>query len=141
MSKLTIERKNLIEAVNTLPDEMLIELANFVEYLRYKTVQHQPSVTPEPNFLLTISGIGNSGQVDISDSDEEILRNEISALSPADKFRLVQLVLAQLAQEELMEKTEVQQPVSFEPRSFFGVIHQPKQVIDEYLANIREGWL
>ena len=24
MSKLTIERKNLIEAVNTLPDEMLI---------------------------------------------------------------------------------------------------------------------
>jgi hypothetical protein len=80
MSKLTIERKNLIEAVNTLPDEMLIELANFVEYLRYKTVQHQPSVTPEPNFLLTIAGIGNSGQVDISDSDEEILRNEIDPI-------------------------------------------------------------
>jgi hypothetical protein len=41
MSSATGERQNLIEAVNALPDEVLIELAGFVEYLRYKTVQRQ----------------------------------------------------------------------------------------------------
>jgi Protein of unknown function (DUF2281) len=80
MSKTTIERQNLIEAVNTLPDEVLIELTSFVEYLRYKTVQHQNSKPPVQNFLLTVAGLGKSGQTDISDSDEEILRNEIDPL-------------------------------------------------------------
>ncbi|MCW6037013.1 DUF2281 domain-containing protein [Spirulina subsalsa FACHB-351] len=80
MSKPTVERQNLISAVNTLPDEMLNELASFIEYLRYKTVQHQPSAPPKQNFLLTVAGIGNSGQSDISDSDEEILRNEIDPI-------------------------------------------------------------
>ncbi len=77
MSKTTVERQNLIEAVNTLPDEVLIELTSFVEYLRYKTVQPQNAEPPVQNFLLTVAGLGNSGQTDISDSDEEILRNEI----------------------------------------------------------------
>jgi Apea-like HEPN len=74
MSKTTIERQNLIEAVNALPDEVLIELTSFVEYLRYKTVQPQNAEPPGQNFLLTIAGLGNSGQTDILDSDEKILR-------------------------------------------------------------------
>ncbi|MBO0348399.1 DUF2281 domain-containing protein [Phormidium pseudopriestleyi FRX01] len=41
MSNTTEQRENLIEAINTLPDEMLNELASFIEYLRYKTVQQQ----------------------------------------------------------------------------------------------------
>lgn len=62
----------------------------------------------------------------------------IAALSHADKFRLVQLLLAQLAQEN----GQSQQPVlSFDPRSFFGVTHQSKQSIDDYLEGTREGWL
>jgi len=65
----------------------------------------------------------------------------IAALSPADKFRLVQLVLAQLAQENGIAVEETQQPAaSFDPRTFFGVTHQPKQIIDDYLAITREGW-
>lgn len=62
----------------------------------------------------------------------------ISDLSHADKFQLVQLVLAQLAQQDIIQNG--QSSHTFEPRSFFGVTHQPKQVIDDYLINTREGW-
>ncbi|MDB9496028.1 DUF2281 domain-containing protein [Spirulina major CS-329] len=90
MSKTTVERQNLIEAVNALPDEVLIELANFVEYLQYKTVQQQPTNSPPQNFLLAIAGLGKSGQPDTSDHDEEILHNEIDTIhgwssKPGDK--------------------------------------------------------
>lgn len=81
MSKKTVERQNLIDAVNTLPDDALSELASFVDYLRYKTVQRQNSDPPKQDFLLTIAGLGNSGQSDISNSDEEILSNEIDPIS------------------------------------------------------------
>jgi hypothetical protein len=64
MAKTTIERQNLIEAVNALPDEVPIELASFVEYLRYKTVQHQNSEPPKQNFLLTVADLGKSGQAE-----------------------------------------------------------------------------
>ena len=77
MNGTTVERQKLIEAVSTLPDEFLLELANFLDYLRYKSTTRRE---PEPNassFLLAISGLGSSGQPDISERDEEILRNEI----------------------------------------------------------------
>jgi hypothetical protein len=80
MSNATEERQNLIEAVNALPDEALTELVSFVEYLRYKTLQPDRSNPPKQNFLLAVAGLGNSGQNDISDSDEEILRNEIDPI-------------------------------------------------------------
>lgn len=77
----------------------------------------------------------------MSTSIAELL-SSIAALSHADKFRLVQLVLAQLAQEDGIEAEAIQQPAApFEPRQFFGVTHQPKHVIDDYLASTREGWL
>ena len=77
----------------------------------------------------------------MSTSIAEILP-AIAALSHADKFRLVQLVLVQLAQEDSLEVAQVQQSTPpFDPRSYFGVAHQSKQVIDNYLTNIREGWL
>ncbi|KKI98712.1 hypothetical protein [Prochlorothrix hollandica] len=59
----------------------------------------------------------------------------IAALSDTDKLKLVQLVLAQLLQEDKIEETEAQQCTPpFNPRDFFGVTHQPKQVIDDFLA-------
>lgn len=65
----------------------------------------------------------------------------ITALSHADKFRLVQLVLAQLAQDNDVEVEEIQQSAApFDPQLFFGITHQPKQTIDDYLASTREGW-
>jgi Protein of unknown function (DUF2281) len=80
MSNATKERQNLIEAVNALPDEALTELVSFVEYLRYKTLQPENSKLPKQNFLLAVAGLGNSGRADTSDSDEEILRNEIDPI-------------------------------------------------------------
>jgi len=65
----------------------------------------------------------------------------IAVLSHADKFRLIQLVLVQLAQEDSIAVKETQQPTtSFNPRTFFGVTHQPKQIIDDYLVSTRAGW-
>ncbi|NJK61187.1 MAG: DUF2281 domain-containing protein [Oscillatoriales cyanobacterium SM2_1_8] len=80
MSSPTVERQNLIEAVKTLPDEALIELSNFVEYLRYKNSQLQSTEPPKQNFLLAVSALGKSDQSNISDSDEEILSNEIDPI-------------------------------------------------------------
>lgn len=80
MSKTTVERQNLIEAVNALPDDVLFELASFVDYLRYKTIQQQSADSPQQNFLLAIAGLGKSGQSDTSDHDEEILHNKIAGL-------------------------------------------------------------
>lgn len=80
MSKTTVERQNLIEAVNALPDDVLIELASFVEYLCYKTVRQQSTDLPQQNFLLAIAGLGKSGQPNTSDHDEEILHNEIDPI-------------------------------------------------------------
>ncbi len=81
MSDTTVERQNLIEVVNDLPDEVLVELANFLDYLRYKASQRPEIATSEQNFLLTVAGLGESGQQDISESDEEILQNEIDSIS------------------------------------------------------------
>lgn len=40
--------------------------------------------------------------------------------------------------EQMWEGIEVTEP--FEPRSFYGVTHESKDVIDDYLASLREGW-
>lgn len=80
MTKLTLERQNLIAALQTLPDEALTELASFVEYLRYKTLSPSPSEPTNQNFLLTIAGLGESGQSDVSDSTKEILSHEIDPI-------------------------------------------------------------
>lgn len=66
----------------------------------------------------------------------------ISRLSYADKIQLIQLVLAEIAQGNEGEGiSERRSDTSFNPRHFFGVSHQPRQVIDEYLESSREGWL
>ena len=80
MNRNTIERQKLIEIVSNLPDETLSELASFLDYLRYKTRQNQESENNAANFLLTVAGLGNSGQNDISERDEEILHSEIDTV-------------------------------------------------------------
>ncbi len=75
----------------------------------------------------------------MSTSITELLPS-ITALSHAEKFRLVQLVLAQLAQEEGIDDETKQPAQPFDPRLFYGVTHEPKDVIDDYLASLREGW-
>jgi hypothetical protein len=77
MDGTTVERQKLIEAVNTLPNEALPELAGFLGYLHYKSAQQKEPGSQASNFLMAIASLGNSGQPDISERDEEILRNEI----------------------------------------------------------------
>ncbi|MBH8573615.1 hypothetical protein I8752_11425 [Nostocaceae cyanobacterium CENA369] len=77
----TVERQKLIETVSTLPDEVLLELASFLDYLRYKSVHLKEPDKNASGFLLAVAGLGNSGQHDISERDEEILRNEIDPVS------------------------------------------------------------
>lgn len=78
MDGIIAERQKLIEAISTLPDEALLELASFLDYLRYKSVQQRESNNNATSFLLAVAGLGNSGQQDASERDEEILRNEIN---------------------------------------------------------------
>lgn len=63
----------------------------------------------------------------------------ITPLSQTEKFRLVQIVLRQLAEE----KDIASQPTlanDFDPRRYFGVAQHTRQAVDDYLASAREGW-
>lgn len=89
MERTTVERQKLIETVSTLPDEALFELASFLDYLSYKSLQRRTPTSNATNFLFAVAGLGSSGQSDISERDEEILRNEIDPvygwnLKPSD---------------------------------------------------------
>ncbi|WP_019499897.1 hypothetical protein [Pseudanabaena sp. PCC 6802] len=80
MDGIIVERQKLIEVVSTLPDEALLELASFLDYLRYKSILRRDYSNSASNFLVAIAGLGNSGQPDVSERDEEILRNEIDPI-------------------------------------------------------------
>jgi hypothetical protein len=69
----------------------------------------------------------------------EILPSVI-ALPHADKFRLVQLLLEQLAKEDGIALQPPPATRSFDPRQFFGVARSSRQEVDAYLAEMREGW-
>jgi hypothetical protein len=80
MDKSTLERQRLFEAVSALPEEALVELASFLDYLRYKSAQYREVNNQSASFLVAIAGLGNSSQQDVSEQDEEILRNEIDPI-------------------------------------------------------------
>ena len=65
----------------------------------------------------------------------------VSRLSHAEKFRLVQMMLQQLADEEGIGAT--QPPASnqnLDPRAFYGRGQSSREAIDAYLAASRAGW-
>jgi len=61
----------------------------------------------------------------------------VASLSHAEKFRLVQLVLRQLAEEEGISSDPID---DFDPRRYFGVAQHTRKAVDDYLATAREGW-
>nr|WP_199333830.1 hypothetical protein [Oculatella sp. FACHB-28] len=63
-----------------MPDEVLLGLASFLDYLRYKSVQPKNSDSNASNFLLAVAGLGASSQTDILERDEEILHNGIDPI-------------------------------------------------------------
>jgi len=74
MDTLTTDRQTLIEAINALPDEKLIELASFVEYLQYKSIKQKEVNNHGSSFLMSIAGLGASTETDISKQDEVFAR-------------------------------------------------------------------
>ena len=55
----------------------------------------------------------------------------VATLSHADKFRLVQIVLELLANEEGLSARQTPVPAeTFNPRIYYGVAHQSRQNID-----------
>jgi len=73
-------RAQLIESIRTLPEDSVAELSSFVSYLRYKADKEAPTKKSAKDFLLSISGIGESDETDISERDEEILTQEINPI-------------------------------------------------------------
>ena len=65
----------------------------------------------------------------------------VATLSHADKFRLVQILLEQLTREEGISARQTPAPAeTFNPRSYYGVAHQSRQMIDEYIASSRDQY-
>jgi hypothetical protein len=62
----------------------------------------------------------------------------VATLSHAEKFRLVQIVLRQLAEEEGIA-SQLPPVDGFDPRRYFGVAQHTRQAVDDYLASTREG--
>ena len=79
MNTPTLTRQQIIQVIDTLPEDSFSELMNFIGYLRYKSVG-QKSEKTKPNFLLSIAGLGTSTEQNISERDEEILAGEINPI-------------------------------------------------------------
>ena len=79
MSTFTKTQEQLIESIKTLPQASLIELSSFVNYLKFKEAESRPQMSGK-DFLLSIAGLGESGETDISERDEEILAQEVDPI-------------------------------------------------------------
>ncbi|GAX44526.1 hypothetical protein NIES4075_55450 [Tolypothrix sp. NIES-4075] len=79
MNTSTTKRQQIIELINTLPEESLSELISFVNYLRYKSTEKHPK-EPSVNFLLSVAGLGTSIEENVSERDEEILSSEVDPI-------------------------------------------------------------
>ena len=79
-----IERQKVVEAIEELPVDALVELSNFIEYLRYKSQLSVGLTKQKPSsnsaFFEAIAGLGDSGVGDISQRDEEILAAEVDPI-------------------------------------------------------------
>ncbi len=79
MNTLTPTRQQIIEIIDNLPESTFSELASFIGYLRYKSIETKAE-PPHNSFLLSIAGLGASTEKDISERDEEILASEVNPI-------------------------------------------------------------
>ena len=79
MNTLTPTRQQIIDIIDSLPEDAFSELASFVGYLRYKAVETK-TAQPHNSFLLSIAGLGVSNEKNISERDEEILATEVNPI-------------------------------------------------------------
>lgn len=79
MDALAENRAQLIESIKTLPEESLVELNKFANHLKSKSTENAQQKKGN-SFLLSIAGIGESEETDVSERDEEILAQEIDPI-------------------------------------------------------------
>ena len=74
MDSVSLTHEQLSQAINELPLAALPELADFIESLLFNLNLTPAAINNEPeesNFLLSISGIGESSEPNLSDKDTE----------------------------------------------------------------------
>lgn len=78
MNPATIARRQLIDVINSLPSEVLPELANYLAYIQFKISQPEQTENQASgsSFLLSIAGLGEAEE-NLSQCDEDILQQEI----------------------------------------------------------------
>jgi hypothetical protein len=82
MNALTPTRQQIIELIDNLPEDTFPELITFIGYLRYKAVETKTE-PPHNSFLLSIVGLGDSTERDISEGiqkagiDLEQFKNDV----------------------------------------------------------------
>lgn len=78
MNQTAFSRRQLIDAVNSLPSEVLPELANYLAYIQFKISSPAQAEKPASgsSFLFSIAGIGEAEEI-LSECDEDILQKEI----------------------------------------------------------------
>lgn len=73
--------QQLSQAIDSLPKEALFELANFIEYLRFKFINSSVDQEQEKNhFLRAIASLGKSNETGLSERGEEFLTQEIEQI-------------------------------------------------------------
>jgi hypothetical protein len=82
MNGTTVERQALIDVVNALPDRALLELASFLDYLRYKNTASLQATRESSDFLLSISNLGSSDLLERDQAEQRSqLQQELKLLS------------------------------------------------------------
>lgn len=78
MNASTLSKRQLIDVINSLPSEVLPELANYLSYIQFKISSPAQAEKPasESSFLLSIAGLGEAEE-SLSECDEDILQKEI----------------------------------------------------------------
>jgi len=70
-----VNRQQIVEVINTLPDDLILEIAKFVEYLQYKWSQEKREKTTED--MQTFEQLADQ----LADEYEKIAENKIPQLS------------------------------------------------------------
>jgi hypothetical protein len=89
MNSVSLTHEQLSQVINELPLAALPELADFIERLRLQFNLTSAAINNEPeesNFLLSISGIGESSEPDLSDKDAENLAPKIEPTRGIKEF-------------------------------------------------------
>lgn len=81
MNPITPISQQLSQAIDSLPEDALLELANFLEYLRLKFINSSVNQEQDKNDCLqAIASLGKRNETGLSERGEEFLTQEIEQI-------------------------------------------------------------